>query len=347
MSHSLRRYLLGKLATVALLGVAAGCGQPPASITNVELPTADTSRMHLATLPPTRQPSATARPTLAPTATPLPTAVPSTLPTADPAGDPVFVGAGDIAYCGSDGSAATARLLDRIDGTVFTLGDNAYEAGSAEQFRECYDPTWGRHKARTRPSPGNHDYATPGAAAYYDYFGTNAGPERRGYYSYELGAWHIVALNSETDASLESDQAQWLAADLAAHPAACTLAYWHRPVFSSGSVHGNDPHMQAIWDILAHAGADVVLTGHDHIYERFAPQTSDGAAEPQGIREFVVGTGGASLYGIGSVKPNSEARGVGSYGVLKLKLHASSYDWEFVPVETGGFSDSGSAACNT
>jgi 3',5'-cyclic AMP phosphodiesterase CpdA len=259
----------------------------------------------------------------------------------------VFVGAGDIAYCGSDGSAATARLLDRIDGTVFTLGDNAYEAGSPEQFRECYDPTWGRHKARTRPSPGNHDYATLGAAAYYDYFGANAGPDRRGYYSFELGAWHIVALNSQIDASPESAQAQWLAADLAAHPAACTLAYWHRPVFSSGSVHGNDPHMQTIWDILAQAGADVILTGHDHIYERFAPQTSDGAADPRGIREFVVGTGGASLYGLGSVKPNSEVRGVGTYGVLKLKLHASAYDWEFIPVEGGDFGDSGSAACNT
>jgi 3',5'-cyclic AMP phosphodiesterase CpdA len=273
--------------------------------------------------------------------------VPSTLPTADPAGDPVFVGAGDIAYCGSDGSAATARLLDRIEGTVFTLGDNAYESGSAEQFHECYEPTWGRHKGRTRQSPGNHDYVTPGAAAYYDYFGTNAGPDRRGYYSYDLGAWHIEALNSEIDASSESAQAQWLAADLAAHPAACTLAYWHRPVFSSGSVHGNDPHMQTIWDILAQAGADVILTGHDHIYERFAPQTSDGAADPRGIREFVVGTGGASLYGLGSVKPNSEVRGVGTYGVLKLKLHASAYDWEFIPVEGGDFGDSGSAACNT
>jgi len=153
----------------------------------------------------------------------------------------------------------TARLLDQIQGTVFTLGDNAYESGTAKQFRDCYDPTWGRHKARTRPSPGNHDYVTPGAAAYYDYFGESAGPDRHGYYSFELGAWHIVSLNSEIDAGPESAQAQWLAADLAAHPAACTLAYWHKPIFSSGSVHGNDPHMRPIWNILAHAGADVVV----------------------------------------------------------------------------------------
>jgi 3',5'-cyclic AMP phosphodiesterase CpdA len=257
----------------------------------------------------------------------------------------VFVGAGDIAYCGSAGAEATAQLLDQIEGTVFTLGDNAYESGTAAQFRDCYDPTWGRHKARTRPAPGNHDYVTPGAAAYFDYFGESAGPERRGYYSFELGAWHIISLNSQIDAGPDSAQAQWLAADLAAHPAACTLAYWHRPLFSSGSVHGNDPYMRPIWEILARAGADVVVSGHEHLYERFAPQTADGVADPQGIRQFISGAGGASLYGIGQVQPNSEARGVGVFGVLKLKLHAASYDWEFVPVESGAFSDAGSAEC--
>jgi hypothetical protein len=266
-------------------------------------------------------------------------------PTPDPANDPVFVGAGDIAYCGSDGAEATARLLDGIAGTVFTLGDNAYEAGTVEQFRDCYDPTWGRHRERTRPSPGNHDYATPGAAGYFDYFGEQAGPDRRGYYSFDLGAWHIVSLDSEIAAGPDSEQAQWLVADLAAHPAACTLAYWHTPLFSSGSVHGNNLHMRAIWDILARAGADVVLNGHDHLYERFAPQTSDGTPDPRGMREFVVGTGGASLYGIGQVQPNSEAIGTGVFGVLKLKLHAAGYDWEFVPAEAGAFGDTGSAEC--
>ncbi len=229
--------------------------------------------------------------------------------------------------------------------TVFTLGDNAYESGTAKQFRDCYNPTWGRHKARTRPSPGNHDYVTPGAAAYYDYFGESAGPDRHGYYSFELGAWHIVSLNSEIDAGPESAQAQWLAADLAAHPAACTLAYWHKPIFSSGSVHGNDRHMRPIWNILVHAGADVVLNGHDHIYERFAPQTVDGVADPQGMREFIVGVGGAEPYGIGEIQPNSEVRAKGLFGVLKLTLHAASYDWEFVPAKAGAFSDAGNAGC--
>jgi hypothetical protein len=271
--------------------------------------------------------------------------LPSATPTPDLAADPVFVGAGDIAACGTNGAEMTARLLDRIEGTVFTLGDNAYDSGSAEQFRDCYDPTWGRHKARTRPAPGNHDYVTPGAAAYYDYFGESAGPERRGYYSFDLGAWHIISLNSQIAAGPESAQAQWLREDLAAHPATCTLAYWHKPMFSSGSVHGNDSHMRTIWNILASAHADVVVNGHDHIYERFAPQTVDGAADAQGMREFVVGVGGAELYGIGAIQPNSEVRHTGVFGVLKLKLHAASYDWEFVPAEAGAFSDAGSAGC--
>jgi hypothetical protein len=266
--------LLTTLSTLALTIAAASCGQPLATTPSAWRPTAPASAA------PTARPSALPSATIAPTPTPLPSAT----PTPDPANDPVFVGAGDIAACGSDGAEATARLLDQIEGTVFTLGDNAYESGTAEQFRDCYDPTWGRHKARTRPSPGNHDYVTPGAAAYYDYFGESAGPERRGYYSFELGAWHIVSLNSEIDAGPDSAQAQWLATDLAAHPVACTLAYWHKPIFSSGSVHGNDPHMRPIWNILARAGADVVLSGHDHIYERTKPL--------QGVQYFVTGGGG-------------------------------------------------------
>jgi hypothetical protein len=326
--------LLTKLCVLGLLGLA-GCGRPLVTTPSAWRPTAAPLAVGTPAARPTASPS--------PSHTRVPT--PPATPTPDQADDPVLVGAGDIAYCGSDGAAQTARLLDQIDGTVVTLGDNAYAAGTAEQFRDCYDPTWGRHKARTRPSPGNHDYGTPGAAGYFAYFGENAGPDGRGYYSYDLGAWHIISLNSEIGAGPESEQALWLAADLAAHPATCTLAYWHKPLFSSGSVHGNDPHMQPIWDLLARAGADVVLTGHDHIYERFAPQNSSGAADPQGIRQFVVGTGGASLYGIGSVKANSEVRGTDAYGVLKLQLHAAGYDWEFVPVEGANFNDSGSAAC--
>ena len=329
--------LIAKLSTLALVIAATACGQPLATMPSASRPTAAVSPAVATTVGPSVPPSVMEAPTSLP--------APSTTPTPDPAYDPAFVGAGDIAACGAAGAETTARLLDRIEGTIFTLGDNAYESGSAEQFRDCYDPTWGRHKARTRPSPGNHDYGTPGAAAYFDYFGENAGPERRGYYSFELGAWHIISLNSEIAAGPESAQAQWLAEDLAAHPVACTLAYWHKPIFSSGSVHGNDPHMRPIWDILARAGADVVLNGHDHIYERFAPQTVDGIADPHGIREFVAGVGGAELYGLGAIQPNSEVRGIGVFGVLKFKLHAASYDWEFVPADAGALTDAGSARC--
>src|SRR4051812_4354706 len=208
------RRSFAKFSIIALVIATAGCGQPLATTPSAWRPTATLLAVLTPTARPSTPPTATAAPTLAPTLRP------SATPTPDPANDPVFVGAGDIAACDSDGAAATARLLDQIEGTVFTLGDNAYNSGTAEEFRDCYDPTWGRHKARTRPSPGNHDYVTPGAASYYDYFGESAGPERRGYYSFELGAWHIISLNSEINAGPESAQAQWLVADLAAHPAA-------------------------------------------------------------------------------------------------------------------------------
>src|SRR5215213_2415765 len=200
------RQLLTISFTLALVLAAAGCGQPLATTPSAWRPTAAVAP----TIRPSPPPSATATPTPTPLPSATPTPLPSATPTPDPADDPVFVGAGDIAACGSDGAATTARLLDQIEGTVFTLGDNAYESGTAKQFRDCYDPTWGRHKARTRPSPGNHDYVTPGAAGYYDYFGESAGPERRGYYSFELGAWHIISLNSEIAAGPNSAQVQWL-----------------------------------------------------------------------------------------------------------------------------------------
>lgn len=291
--------------------------------------------------------SPTAPATFSPTLTTRfqPTALATSPPTAIPQADAVLVGAGDIADCDSGGAEATARLLDRIDGTVFTMGDNAYPSGTSDQYRRCYDPTWGRHKARTRPAPGNHDYGTANAAAYFAYFGENAGPADRGYYSYTLGAWHIVSLNSQIAADPDSDQARWLQADLAANSARCTLAYWHTAVFSSGAVHGNNNSMQPIWDILASAGADVIVTAHEHIYERFAAQTSSGKADPNGIRQFVVGTGGASQYALGEIQPNSEVRNNDAFGVLKLTLRATGYAWEFVPVEGEQFRDSGSAEC--
>lgn len=258
--------------------------------------------------------------------------------------DPVLVGAGDIANCNKTADEATAKLLDNIPGTVFTVGDHAYPDGTAAQFSDCYEPNWGRHKDRTRPSPGNHDYHVSGAAGYFDYFGAAAGDPAKGYYSYNLGAWHIIALNSEITYSAGSAQETWLRADLAANPTVCTLAYWHRPRFSSGQ-HGNIAGSQALWQTLYEYGADVVLNGHDHIYERFAPQNPNGQADPKGIREFVVGTGGAALYSFGSVQPNSEARNNTVYGVLKLTLHSTSYDWQFVPIAGQTFSDSGSANC--
>lgn len=267
------------------------------------------------------------------------------------AGDPVLVGAGDIAVCWVigikwfGGATATAALLDHFEGTVFTVGDHAYPKGRVEDFRDCYEPTWGRHKARIHPTPGNHDYGSPNAAPYFAYFGANAGEPDKGYYSYDLEAWHIVALNSNIAAEAGSEQEQWLRADLAAHKTRCTLAYWHHPVFSSGH-HGNGHRMRAIWSVLYTFGVDVVINGHDHDYERFAPQNPDGEADAErGIREFVVGTGGAPLQEFKMIRAHSEVRNNTTWGVLKLTLHPTSYDWEFIPAAGGTFRDAGSAAC--
>ncbi len=258
----------------------------------------------------------------------------------------VLVGAGDIASCGLRGDEATAALLDTIPGTVFTAGDNAYNSGTPSEYADCYDPTWGRHKARTRPAPGNHDYATPGAAGYFGYFGAAAGDPATGYYSYDLGDWHILVLNSNLSMQAGSPQEQWLRNDLAAHPAPCTLAYWHHPRFSSGP-HGSSTAAQALWQALYEAGAEVVVSGHDHHYERFAPQDAQGTADAeQGIRAFVVGTGGGRLDAIGPPIANSEVHEDDTWGVLKLTLHTMSYGWEFVPVAGKTFTDQGSAGCH-
>jgi hypothetical protein len=238
----------------------------------------------------------------------------------------------------------TARLLDGIGGTVFTLGDNVYSSGTMAEYRDCYDPTWGRHRDRTRPVPGNHEYESPGAGPYFAYFGFNAGQPGLGYYSYDLGAWHIVALNSNVSARSNSLQGQWLRADLASSQSRCSLAYWHHPLFSSGP-NGDSSDMRDFWRILYDAGAEVVLGGHDHDYERFALQDPDGRADPaHGIREFVVGTGGAAPYQFGRIHGNSEARLSGSYGVLKLTLQADSYLWEFD--SASGVSDAGAGGCH-
>ena len=279
----------------------------------------------------------------APAFEPLPEIVADVLP--DSASDPVLVGAGDIALCNSEGDEATAALLDGISGTVFTVGDNAYSRGTAAQFRDCYGPSWGRHRARTRPSPGNHEYYSIGARPYYGYFGALAGPSSKGYYSYDVGEWHVVALNSNIGVGHGSEQEQWLRADLAASDADCTLVYWHHPLFSSGP-HGDQVKMRDIWRVLYEHKVEVVVNGHDHHYERFAPQTPDGQPDPEtGIRQFIVGTGGAGLRSLRNVRPNSQVRDTNTWGVLKLTLQAQSYDWEFVPVEGKTFRDSGSGAC--
>jgi 3',5'-cyclic AMP phosphodiesterase CpdA len=279
-----------------------------------------------------------------PTSQPSPTQPPvvNNPPPGPPGAPQVFVGAGDIAAC--DGNAdKTALLLDTIGGLVFTLGDNAYFNGAPREFRDCYEPTWGRHRIRTKPVPGNHDYGTPGATGYFDYFGEAAGPYGLGYYSFDIGSWHAIALNSNIPASAGSAQAAWLASDLATHATACTIAYWHHPLFTSGP-DGPSPFMRDTWRQLYSAGVEIVMNGHEHLYERFAPQNPDGAADPaRGIRQFIAGTGGAIPYRAVSVQPNSEVRLEG-FGVLKLTLASAGYEWEFVPVS--GARDAGSGTCH-
>lgn len=259
----------------------------------------------------------------------------------------VLVGAGDIATCTGSGDEATADLLDGIPGTVFTAGDNAYNDGSPAEYATCYAPSWGRHKSRTKPALGNHEYQTPNAAGYFGYFGTAmGGGPTTGYYSYNWGAWHIVVLNSNIAMTAGSAQETWLRADLAAHPATCTLAIWHHPRFSSGD-HGSSAAPQPLWQALYDAGADVVVSGHDHTYERFAPQTPDGQVDnARGIRQFVVGTGGAGLHPFNHPAPNSQVKNNTAHGVLKLTLYGDRYDWKFVPVAGSTFTDSGTATCH-
>jgi acid phosphatase type 7 len=264
-------------------------------------------------------------------------------PEPPPAASEIFVGAGDIAGCTERfHDEATADLLDMIQGTVFGLGDNVQGSGTPEDFANCYEPSWGRHKARTWPAVGNHEYNVPDAAPHFEYWGERAGPAGKGYYSYDLGSWHIVVLNSNL---LFGEQNEWLDADLTANPRQCTLAYWHHPWFTSSAYQGSE-ELRRFVEILYEAGTDVVLTGHAHGYERFAPQTPDGQVdEERGIRHFVVGTGGAPFHPFKRIKPNSEIRAL-VYGVLKLELFADRYTWEFVPVEGETFTDEGEGRCH-
>ena len=277
------------------------------------------------------------------------------------AAEALFVGAGDIAKCGSrlDDAKATAKVIDDIfrphygkppEGVVFTLGDNVYPRGRAKELANCYDPAWGRHKFRTRPSIGNHDYATRRGKAYFEYFGDVAGDRDKGYYSYDLGDWHIIALNTNCGkiggCGPGSRVHEWLADDLKNNPNHCTLAYGHHPMFSSGK-HGDEDDTRPLFELLYDNDADLLLGGHDHNYERFAPHDPQGRRnDEQGIRQFVVGTGGREHRNVGRPVTNSEVIDNTSYGVLKLALRDGTYDWQFVPIEGHSFTDSDSGECH-
>ena len=288
------------------------------------------------------------------------------------ASDPVVAAAGDIAcdpsnsrFNDGQGVGSSCRqlavsnlLVNGHFAAVLTLGDTQYYCGGYSAFMQSYDLSWGRVKSITHPVVGNHEYLTSGgtgctsdnanAAGYFQYFGAAAGAPTQGYYSFNVGAWHLIALNSNcTQAggcSAKSPQGKWLAADLAAHPAVCTLAYWHIPLFSSGGRASGST--RPLWQLLYNSHADLILDGHDHIYERFAPQTPTGVADPvNGIRQITVGTGGANHTSLATMAANSVVADTSTFGILKLTLHASSYDWSFAPA-VGSFTDAGSAACH-
>jgi len=273
-----------------------------------------------------------------------------------PSDGTVFVGAGDIAECPTQGDEETAALLDAVvaedpDAVVYTTGDNVYPDGSYQEYLDCYEPSWGRHKDRTRPAVGNHEFKQTKAEGYNEYWGDRGGPFDLYYYSYDVEGWHVVVLNSECHrvgcefASDDGDQVEWLEADLEASDARCTIAIWHHPRWSSGR-YSNDADYDTFWRVLYDHGAEIVLNGHEHLYERFEPMSPDGEIdEARGIRQFTVGTGGGNLRGFRDIKPNSVARG-SEHGILQLNLEGDGYHWQFLSVEDAGFTDSGSGTCH-
>ena len=259
---------------------------------------------------------------------------------------PVLVGAGDIADCKSDGAERTARLLDSIRGQIFVAGDVGYASKRIRNpIATCYAPTWGRHRDRTHPVPGNHEYEFGEPDLYFEYFGDRAGPRPGGYYSFDVGTWHVLALNTNLPTAPGSPQDAWLRADLERHLGHCTLAFMHHPRFSSGP-HTERDSVLPLWRTLAQFGVSVAIAGHDHLYERFGPLDPDGNPDTvRGIRQFVVGTGGASHYVFQTILPGSEARANDTFGVLKLSLLPDRYQWAFVPIDSAGFRDRGESVC--
>jgi 3',5'-cyclic AMP phosphodiesterase CpdA len=331
-----RRVVLVAAVVAALAAALAGCSGP---------------RVNAPDSAPVPSPTGSPTPEMSGLAPASPSLASGTSPGASATADApaVLVGAGDIASCGSSGDEATADLLDGIAGTVFTAGDNAYDAGTAAEFADCYGPTWGRHRDRTLPVPGNHDYVTAGAAGYFAYFGAAAGDPAQGWYATDLGAWRIYALNSDCWAiggcEAGSAQERWLREDLEANPRACVLAIWHHPLFSSGD-HGSDAMTADLWQALDDAGAEIVINGHDHDYERFGPQDATGAAAAEGIVEYVVGTGGRSHYAFGTPIANSLVRDSTAFGVIRFELDANGWASTFVPVPGESFTDSAAGTCH-
>ena len=287
------------------------------------------------------------------TASPTPAPSPTITPAPAPA---VLIGAGDIALCGDapqyQGDDRTAAIIQSLikeapDAAVMVIGDAAYGDGTRAEFKNCFGPTWGQFKDRIHPALGNHEYMTDNAAPYFEYFGAAAGPVGLGYYSYDLGDWHIVVLNANCDqiaCTPESQQVQWLRADLQNSGKQCTLAYWHQPRWSSGLTGGG--FAATLWKTAVEMGVDVVVNGHDHDYERLAPMDASGAADPRGAREFVVGTGGGELRDWGKINPNSEVRYNGVHGVIKFTLFPGTYQWDFIPAEDASMTDAGAGDCH-
>ena len=266
--------------------------------------------------------------------------------------DSVVMVAGDIACSPNEPTTPKAchhqqtsdLLIEHKPDKVLTTGDNQYETGRLSDFRASYDKTWGRVFDITKPTPGNHEYKREGAQGYFNYFGARARPGRNGYYSFDVEGWHLIALNSNISTRKSSRQVEWLRRDLTSNPDDCTLAYWHHPLYSSGE-HGNSLKVRPFWKALKAADAELIVNGHDHDYERFAPQNAYGKRRSGGIREFVVGNGGRSLRPFANIKPHSRVRDATTFGVLKLTLRPGEYEWEFVPETGGTFTDTGQADC--